>query len=223
MRYVHAKPIAFHLRTWLLSGLIVLIVGAAGCSQPAVSQQVETPAAEDGIAITMPYQADAFPRERIEEGHRAVAPFLGDALVGDGFISKENMQQLQLHMVLPSHTPDTERLDNSYIDQMSLTLVGPAASGTVAIEQEFGVSTDLERGELQGETVIHGVIYGTLLYPDDSRAEITVSGAAIVERQQGRFNIIIDDHNDIEGVAFQVGDLEWTEELDEVVYPDRPE
>jgi hypothetical protein len=181
---------------------------------------VETPEVEDGVAITMPYQADAFPRERIEEGHRAVAPFLGDALMGDGFISKENMQQLQLHMVLPSHTPDTERLDNSYIDQMSLTLVGPAASGMIEIDP---LLTSLEYDALNGDTVIHGSVVGELVYPDDSRAEVTITGAALFEQQQGRFNIVILEHNGIEGVAFQVGDLEWTEELDRLVNPTRYE
>jgi hypothetical protein len=73
---------------------------------------------------------------------------------------------------------------------------------------------------MNGETVIHGVIYGTLIYPDNSRAEVILNGAAIIERQQGRFNIQINEHDGIPGLAFQVGDLEWTEELDRVVYPE---
>jgi hypothetical protein len=206
-----------YLRVWLVLGLFVSVGMLTACAR------TDAPGPEDGATITMNYQEDAFPRERIVEGRRAVAPFLGEEFMGDGFISKTSMQELDIILELPPLAVDTYQLEDKHIERMSVTLAGPAASGVVEIEQEFGVSTDLERDAMNGETVIHGVIYGTLIYPDDSRAEITISGAAIVERQQGRFNVIIDEHDGIPGLAFQVGDLEWTEELDRVVYPERYE
>jgi hypothetical protein len=216
MRQNSSKPILHYLRVWLLIGIFVGVSGLAACGQTDGTGQGQAPQAEDGVIFTLPYQEDAFPRDINIAGRQAVAPFLGDALTGNGDITKADMGTLQLRMVLPPIPPDTEQLDADQIEQMSLMLVGPADTGVIEIDALF---TNLYRDELNGETVIHGVVFGNLIYPDGSEAEMTLSGAAIVEQQQGRFNMIIVEHDDIPGLALQFGDLTWTEELNELVNP----
>jgi len=216
MRHDSSKPMLHHLRVWLLIGILVGVSGLAACGQTTGTGQGQAPQAEDGVIFTLPYQEDAFPRDINIAGRQAVAPFLGDALTGDGDITKADMGTLQLRMVLPPIPLDTAQLDADQIEQMSLMLIGPADTGMIEIDALF---TNLYRDELNGETVIHGVVFGKLIYPDGSEAEMTLSGAAIVEQQQGRFNMIIVEHDDIPGLALQCGDLTWTEELNELVNP----
>lgn len=219
MRRDSSKPMLHYLRVWLLIGILVGVSSLAACGQTATRGQGQAPQAEDGVIFTLPYQEDTFPRDINIAGRQAVAPFLGDALTGDGDITKADMGTLQLRMVLPPISPDTAQFDADQIEQMSLMLIGPADTGVIDVEVDPIVSTSLYRDELNGETVIHGVVFGDLIYPDGSEAEMTLSGAAIVEQQQGRFNMIIVEHDDIPGLALQFGDLTWTEELNELVNP----
>lgn len=220
MRYVHAKPIAFHLRTWLLAGLIVLIVGAAGCSQPAASQQVETPAAEEGFTLQAPYRSDVEVPFQPQEGLAFLSPLFEDTITEDGTISETDLEEIQLSVTVPplpldgQTLTDTQVLTDSYLEQMSFVLVGSAESAEIVLDLPETLSVDT----FHNETVIHGFLVGTMTYENGSTAEVLLLPTIIPERQRGQFNLTINPHgNNALGVSLPFGTLEMTPELREIV------
>jgi len=217
----HQNPTSCSLRVWLLLGIMIGVSSIAACSPPAIAPPAETSQAEEGFTLNAPYRPDVeVPFQFDEQGRLSLAPLLEEAQTADGEISKADLEEIHLSVTVPPLPFDiqtfteTQVLTGTYVNQMSFTLVGPAASAEIALELPEYLSVDA----FHSETVIHGGLDGEMTYENGSTAEVLFEIAIIPERQRGRFNLTIDPRdNDIPQVSLPFGALAFTPELTDLV------
>jgi hypothetical protein len=224
MRRDSSKLIVLHLRVWLLIGILVGVSSLAACGQTATIGPAETAPDAEVLVIDAPYRPDVDipPQVTDPAGRVSLAPLLEEAPTADGAISKDDLEEIYLRVTVPplpfniQTITDTQGLSDSYIDQMSFVLVGPASSAGIAFDFPETLSVDA----FHDETVIHGLLEGVIAFEDGSTADILMTLAIIPERERGRFNLNISSHNNTPRVILPFGELEFTPELSELVAPE---
>ncbi len=221
MRYQYLNPVRRYLRVLLLLGLLVVGSSIAACSGAVDSQDTQSVATDEVLVIAAPYQPNVAvpPQITDPEGRILLSPLLGEPLTSDGEISTADLEEIQLLVTVPplpfdiQNFTETQVLTETYVNQMSFVLTGPASSTEINLEFPKVLSVD----EFNSETVIHGGLDGTITYEDSPTANVLVTLAIIPERQSGRFNLTITPSDNTPQIALPFGELEFTPELTELV------